>query len=320
MSASRIIGTYEGKDKGPLFVSTGGIHGNETAGVEALGTVFTLLERESLINPDFSFRGRFIGLKGNIAALAKQERYLDQDMNRIWVPEKIAANSKKDPSRLSAEEKELLDILSIVRQEIDQYQPERLVWLDLHTTTAGGGIFSISDNRKDSLEIATGLHAPVITGMLDSLQGTLMHYVQDDNLGIPSVSVTFEAGQHKDPLSVNRAIAALINCLRATKMVPADIVENRHDKLLIEYSQNLPKLARLIHIHHIRPGDDFHMMPNYENFMPVKKGELLAHDRFGPIYAPHDSLILMPLYQKQGSEGYFLLSTVVSPQMAQISQ
>lgn len=318
MSASRIIGTYEGTEKGPLFVSTGGIHGNETAGVVALHTVFTLLEREALINPEFTFRGRFVGLKGNIAALAKKERYLDQDMNRIWIPEKIAANRQEDPSRLTSEEKELLDILATVQQEIDHYQPERLVWLDLHTTTAGGGIFSISDNRQDSLSIATGLHAPVITGMLDSLEGTLMHYVRDDNFGLPSVSVTFEAGQHNDPLSVNRAIAALINCLRATEMVPADIVENRHDKLLIEYSRDLPKLARLIHIHHVREGDDFHMMPNYENFMSVKKGELLAHDRFGPVYCPHDALILMPLYQQQGSEGYFLLKTIVRPQLAQV--
>lgn len=307
MSDNRVIGVFEGKERGPLFICSGGLHGNEPAGVEALNTVFTLLEREALINPDFSFFGKLIGIRGNIPALRKKERYLDQDMNRIWIPEKIAENRQLAIGKISSEARELLEILDLVEREIEAYRPEKIVWLDLHTTTAGGGIFTISDNQKENLNIATELHAPVILGMLDNLEGTLMHYVKDENLGLPAVSITFEAGQHSDPLSINRAIAAIINCMRTIGSVPANIVENRHDQLLIDYSDKLPKVARLSHIHPVRPDDDFHMMPNYENFMPVKKGELLAHDRFGPIYAGEDALILMPLYQQQGSEGFFLL-------------
>ena len=304
MVSERIIGSYEGQAEGVLLIATGGIHGNEPAGVEALETVFTLLEREAIVNPDFEFRGKLMGLRGNLAALRKKERYLDLDLNRIWIPAQIAENRQKDPGLLLSEERELLDILQIVNSTIETYKPSAVVWLDIHTTTASGGIFSISDDHPDNLSLARGLHAPVITGMLDSLEGTLMHYLKDIGLR----AITFEAGQHQDPLSVNRAIAALINCMRTVGLVPADIVENRHDELLLTYSRNLPQIARLSHIHRINPGDDFHMMPNYENFMPVRRGELLAHDRFGPIYAPEDALILMPLYQQRGSEGFFLLA------------
>ena len=49
------------------------------------------------------------------------------------------------------------------------------------------------------------------------------------------------------------------------------------------------------------------MNEGYLNFQEVKKGEHLANDKNGPIYASEDSLILMPLYQKKGEDGFFLV-------------
>jgi succinylglutamate desuccinylase len=49
------------------------------------------------------------------------------------------------------------------------------------------------------------------------------------------------------------------------------------------------------------------MHPGFTNFQKVKKGELLAHDNKGEIICPHVGLILMPLYQKQGEDGFFLI-------------
>ena len=83
-------------------------------------------------------------------------------------------------------------------------------------------------------------------------------------------------GQHNEPLSVNRAIAAITNCMRTIGSVKEDDVENRHDDLLIEYSKNLPKVARLLKVHQIQPGDHFEMMPNYKNFQKVAKGEIFG--------------------------------------------
>ena len=63
----------------------------------------------------------------------------------------------------------------------------------------------------------------------------------------------------------------------------------------------------MITTHSITPEDDFRMVPDYKNFQEVKSGEILAYDRHGPIKAVDDGMILMPLYQEQGEDGFFLI-------------
>lgn len=316
MEFERIIGEYTENREGPLLICLAGVHGNEHAGIEALKLLFTLIKNEPYVNPRFKFWGRMVGIAGNLKALKTKQRYLKQDLNRMWIKEEIDRIKKSPPENLSDEEEEVAGILSTIQKEIDDYQPTRLILLDLHTTTATGGIFTIASDDPESVEIGTELHAPVVKGLLKGIQGTTLHYFNPENIGIPTVAVTFESGQHDDHLSVNRAMAATINCMRTIGCVKAEHVENRHDALLIEYSRGLPKVAELIMCHRINEEDKFVMEPGYENFQKVKKGELLAQDRNGPIYAEADGSILMPLYQKQGDDGFFLIKTVVTFEMA----
>ncbi len=311
MYTERLIGKYSGQQKGPLLICLGGMHGNEPAGVAALEVLFSLLEREPLSNPGFSFRGRILGLRGNVRALRNGTRFIDKDLNRLWTAEQIGRAKTAAPGSLLAEELELLELITLIEAEIASYQPERIVLLDLHTTTASGGIFSIATDEPESVRIAVELHAPVVKGMLNGIQGTTLHYFNSETFGRPTSGICFESGQHSDPLSVNRAIAATINCMRTLGCVRPEDVENRHDALLIEYSRGLPKVLELVMCHTIQPGDAFRMMPDYENFQPVRKGEVLAHDRHGPIRARENGRILMPLYQKQGDDGFFLIRPVL---------
>lgn len=310
MNVERIIGSYTQGREGPLIVCLAGIHGNEHAGVEALRILFTLLENEPRVNAHFQFQGKLLGIAGNLKALRSNQRYIQHDLNRLWTPAYIQQIQQTPDYQLANEAEEIVEILQVIQQEIAHSRPSRLVVLDLHTTTATGGIFTIATDDPHSVAIGAELHAPVIKGLMSSLKGTTLHYFNSQNLGLPTTAVTFESGQHHDPLSVNRAIAATINCLRTTGCVNAAHVENRHDALLIEYSRGLPKIAELIMRHPIQPGDGFVMEPGYRNFQPIKKGTLLAKDKQGPIYAPEDGSILMPLYQKQGDDGFFLIRTV----------
>lgn len=308
--AERIIGQYEGTERGPLLICLGGMHGNEPAGVQALEILFNLLDIEPETNPSFTFKGRLLGLRGNLQAIRKKMRYLEQDLNRLWTPDNVSRVKSTPAGELEAEGLELKELIAVIEQNIEAYQPEKIVLLDLHTTTAHGGIFSIATDDPESVKIAVELHAPVVKGMLGGIQGTTLHYFNSGNFGCETVGVSFESGQHDEPLSVNRAIAAVINCMRTIGCVRPEQVENRHDKLLIEYSKGLPKVLELILCHQIKPGDGFRMMPDYKNFQAVKKGELLAHNRHGPIYAQADGRLLMPLYQPQGDDGFFLIRTV----------
>ena len=310
MQTERFIGSYSGEEKGPLLIVFGAMHGNEPAGVKALDLMFKMLEVEPITNPEFQFKGRVVGLVGNVRARREGVRFINCDLNRQWTPENVERIKNADVEDLEAEDLEIKELLETIQKEIDTYQPDKLVFLDLHTTTAFGGIFSIPQDDPESVRIAIELHAPVIKGMLDGILGTTLHYFNNENFAPETVAVTFESGQHDEELSINRAIAALTNCMRTIGCVEEEHVENRHDSILMEYSKGLPKIAELITIHSIQPEDEFQMAPNYKNFQPVKKGEILAFDKRGKIEAVEDGLVLMPLYQKQGDDGFFLIKTI----------
>ncbi len=302
-----VLGEFIGNNPGPLFICMAGMHGNEVAGVEAVKTVFHLLEMEPHVNPTFSYNGTFIGILGNAEAYRENKRFIAKDLNRIWTPENVRRVKNTPYQDLEAEDRELRELVELVEAKIRQHKPSRLIMLDLHTTSAFGGIFAIASDMPESIRIAVELHAPVITGMLAGISGTTLHYFVRENFGVPTVGVAFEAGQHNDHLSMNRCMAAIINCMRSINAVRAEDVENRHDALLIEYSKDLPKVARLVSVHHIKPDDYFRMKPGFRNFQLVQKGQLLATDIRGPIYAPESGRILMPLYQNQGSDGFFIV-------------
>lgn len=306
----RIIGRYEGPEKGPLLICLGSIHGNEPAGTKALELMFKMLEVEPITNPNFSFKGRILGLRGNLRAIQAGKRYLKKDLNRQWTVENVNRVMQADIATLEAEDLEIREILGLIHKEIAEYQPKKMVLLDLHTTTAFGGIFTVVTDDPESLKIGIELHAPVIKGLLKGIKGTSLHYFTEENMGISTVAVCFESGQHKEALSVNRAIAAITNCMRTIGCVRAADVENQHDKLLIEFSKGLPKVSQLLMTHKIKDRDEFIMRPGYKNFHFVKKGEAVADDQNGPIQIEKDGLLIMPLYQKQGDDGFFLIESI----------
>lgn len=313
-STSRIIGHYQGEEPGPLVIAIGGIHGNEPAGVEALAQLFELLEEEPQINPGFTFRGELLALRGNVGALSRGLRYEDEDLNRIWQDDRIERLRKEREipfveRTANAEEEELLNLLDTIEIAIEEYQPREVVLLDLHTTTATGGIFTITGDDTASLQLGAELYAPVIKGMLNGLSGTTLNYFRSNRFGdgISLRALTFEAGSHDDPLSVDRALAATINLLRGCGCVQDADVRTLHDQLLQQNAVNLPRLTQLVYVHRIKPEDQFRMKPGYVNFQPVTKNEELGHDRNGSVYSPCAGYVLMPLYQEKGDEGFFIV-------------
>ena len=306
----RIIGRYEGQERGPLLICFGAMHGNEPAGVKAIELVLKMLEVEPIKNPEFQYKGKFVGIIGNLKAYYKSQRFLNKDLNRIFKSDHIQKIKSLKGELLDNEDKELLDLLNVIDDEIKNYNPEKLIVLDLHTTSSFGGIFTICQENEEIINMATSLHAPVVKGFLKGIQGTTLHYFTEENMKIDTAAITFESGQHEEGLSVNRAIAGIICCMREIKSVLPSDVENIHEELLIKYSETLPKLTSLIEHHAITDEDKFVMNPGYKNFQIIKKGEVLASDKTGPIKAKNDGRILMPLYQKKGEDGFFIVKDV----------
>ena len=304
---NRIIGRYTENKKGPLLFVIGGIHGNEPAGVKAIDLVSKMLEVEHIKNEGFIFNGTLLGIVGNLRAYKKNVRFIKKDLNRIWSKEHLDKIRSTNSSKLDAEDREMLEILSVINHELSTHDYTRMLVLDLHTTSSHGGIFTIPNNFKDSQNIAMQLHAPVVKGMLKGIKNTTLHFFKSEFFPIKTTAVTFESGQHEDPLSVNRAVSAIINCMRSLGSVVESDVENIHDKVLKKFSEKLPKSTKLVKRHAIEAKAGFEMLPGFKNFQKVKKGELIAKDKNGDIYSPADGRILMPLYQKQGEDGFFII-------------
>lgn len=303
----RIIGRYAGAERGPLFVVLGAIHGNEPAGVRALELMFKMLEVEPITNPGFVYRGRLLGLVGNLRAYREGVRYLRQDLNRAWTRTNWQFVQELPAAERVAEERDMVELVDAIQREIADCQPEVMYVLDLHTTSAPGGIFCVVADRKRPFEIALDMHVPVITGMTRGLAGTTVDFFRTRNFSLPTHALVFESGGHTEPLSVNRAIAAIANCMRSIGAVNEHDIESIHDQVLRASTMDLPHLSHLVYTHRINEDVQFRMRPGYVNFQPIEAGEHLADDRHGPVCAPMDGRILMPLYQRRGSDGFFII-------------
>ncbi|MEO6758773.1 MAG: succinylglutamate desuccinylase/aspartoacylase family protein [Saprospiraceae bacterium] len=308
----RIIGQYGGLRPGPLVIMIGAIHGNEPAGVQALQEVFKQLNEADPARQLAPFQGKLIGIIGHCQAFQTGQRFLEQDLNRMWLSATVRQILAKNRKDLREEELEIRELCDLIQEAVQANLPETLVILDLHTTSAAGGVFCIPTDEMASLDLARALHAPVILDLLKGIQGPLLAYAAEGNFvqdGWPrqTLGVAFEAGQHVNPHSVSRSTSAAMHCLRAVGCLPMEGPEQDFDRILEQYSAGLPKVSRLLHVHRVQPGDQFRMRPGYLNFQRVRKGEHLADDVRGAVQAPCDGLILMPLYQSQGSDGFFLV-------------
>ncbi|MBK8369985.1 MAG: succinylglutamate desuccinylase/aspartoacylase family protein [Saprospiraceae bacterium] len=301
----RVVCSFEG-GKGPLFVVSAAMHGNETSGIAALKETCEILNHEKKTNPDLKFRGTFAGILGNIQAINKNVRYIENDLNRMWESDFVYDILKEDVNKQMNEVKEMHEIIITLRNYVITGKYNKLYLLDLHTTSSDG-IFVICTEDKESKQIAGHLHAPLVRGLLKGISGTTLHYFNKNNLGIEATALAFEGGHHEDPLSVKRMVAAIFNCMRSIGCIDDMDVHNSNDTLLMSYSKNLPKSVEVIYKYHVQDKTSWEMKPGFTNFDPVKKGQLLANDISGPVYCPLDGLILMPLYQKKGRDGFFIV-------------
>jgi succinylglutamate desuccinylase len=306
----RIICKYTQGNPGPLLICLAGIHGNEHAGITALKRLDSMLLREREKNPGFVFSGTLVGLIGNIQAVEKKTRFLDSDLNRIFINEIVNEVINIESEQLTGEKRELKELLDSINQIILDANPSKIILLDIHTTSAEGGLFAIPSDDPESINLALALHAPVIKGFIKGLKGTTLHYFSNNQVANQRkvIPIVFEAGQHLDPLSINRCISAIINCLRTMECVKAKDVENHHDEILIGFSKGLPKLTKLVDRYKIDPDENFEMKPGFINFQKIKKNQELAINKHGEILSCFDGYILMPLYQKKGEDGFFIVA------------
>jgi hypothetical protein len=295
----RTIGKIEGEDNNKSIVFFAGIHGNEPAGIIALERVLTYI-RENKI----PFYGNFSALQGNLPALKENKRYLDKDLNRIWYTKYNDARLPSNDISEFQEKEELKEYIDDFLEESTGY----VYFFDLHTTSSHSVPFvSISDTLKNR-EIIEEVPVPIVLGLEEQMEGTLFSFFSE--LGIPMA--LFEAGQHDSMASVDNNEAFIWLMLAKLGFVNQDDIKDFHYyyETLAKESVYRKQIFQLKYRHPLNETDDFKMNLGYVNFQPISKHQMLAVDRNGEVKAPMRGRIFMPLYQQQGSEGFFIIEEI----------
>jgi predicted deacylase len=300
----RVVGELRGGGAGgPTLICVGSVHGNEPSGALALDRIFTYLQTAGLTE----VHGRMVGLLGNRRALAKNRRFLSQDLNRFWDPER-AERLRTTGDRLEAEALELRELDHELERILRESEGHPVYLLDLHTTSGPGPAFGNLDDTLPNREFALKFPVPLVVGIEEEISGTLTNYAFE--LGV--ITLGFESGQHDDPTSIDRAEAAIWVALEASGVLPRGSRPEiaKAWQLLRTNRGELPHVVEIRHREAIRRGSGFQMRPGYRNLQAVKSGEIVASDHRGVMKIGEAALILMPLYQAQGDDGFFLVRPV----------
>ena len=301
---SRVLGEY-GSQSGPTVVVTAGLHGNEPAGIFAFIDFLKELQASRA-----SFRGKIIGLAGNLSALQKGVRFIDADMNRLWRPDALQSNGhhhSDQPASQCSEMRELSELYSEIKR-ILQTESGPFYFVDLHTTSSVSPPFIPFDDTLSNRKFVRHFPVPAILGIEEFLPGTLLSYL----LRYGVVAVGYEAGRHDDPRSIQYHHAMLALCLEKAGCLQRSSYPTlkRKEELLKSSARKYRGFYEIRYRYPVGPQESFLMLPGFESFQGVSRNQTLARNDLGEIVAPESGQIFMPLYQSQGAEGFFIIRPV----------
>jgi predicted deacylase len=295
-----LIGAFIGDASGPTLIVVGSVHGNEPAGVMALLDISD--ELESMAQ---QMRGRVYLLAGNTRALPRKMRFIDRDLNRAWTRNNLGVIGAQRVFRVSecrelAELDQFLDgVLITARSEV--------YILDLHSTSAGGVPFATVGDTLRNRSFAQKFPVTILLGIEEQLEGTLLEYL--NNAG--AVTLGFEGGQHDSAETVENHRSLVWLALANTGILrESEIPGITEHRSRLAAGKRGPRIVEVRYREGVTADDDFKMNPGFNNFDPVSHGQVLATKRQEPVKAIESGLILMPLYQKQGEDGFFIGRTV----------
>lgn len=292
----REIGRIEGSRPGPLLICVGGVHGNEPGGVHAAER---FLQRFGDGQRSVG-RGRMVFLVGNRAAIAQGQRYIDVDLNRMW------GDNPAPGAPTAHEQTERAELLAAIEVHRQDGPWESIVLLDMHSMSGSGPPFVILGDTLSNRMLAEVLPIPVLLGIEERIDGTLL--AEFGRRGERAICV--EGGVNNAEQTVDALDATLTVLANRLGVVPAGEAQlDRSLDVLRQLSQEAPGWSRLSGMYEIEADEQFTMLPGFQSFVRVKAGQLLAHggrDGKCQILAPKDALLVMPRYQGQGSDGFFL--------------
>jgi hypothetical protein len=297
----RLIGEFSSILGGPTLFCTAGIHGSEPAGVVAAERVVKHLRDSSI-----PVRGTFLAAHGNIRALKKGIRFIDHDLNRMWIAEDVERILASDVEATSVIEYLEVESLARLLHNTIQSASEPIYFVDLHTTSSESPPFIYSVPCINAGGILPRFHIPIVTDPDQQIAGTMGQYVAQ----LGQKVIIAEGGHHDHHSSIDYCEAVLWLALEMAGCIKKEDTDGKcawADELLHHGSGELPQYFEVVYRHPIFGGDGFRMKPGYHNFQPITRGEVLADDSKGEIVSQFNGWILMPLYRPPCEDGFFIV-------------
>ncbi|QJI30473.1 succinylglutamate desuccinylase [Pseudomonas sp. ADAK18] len=250
----------EARDNGSDVLLSSGIHGNETAPIELLDRLL-----HGIARGDLKPRARILFLFGNPEAMRRGERYLEQDVNRLF---NGRHEQSSGPEALRAAELEQL-----ARSFFSLPDRSRLHY-DLHTAIRGSKIeqfalYPWKEGRQHSRRELARLRAAGMEAVLlqnkNSITFSAFTYEQ-----LGAEAFTLELGKAR-PFGQNQGV----NVSRLETRLK-QIIEGNEPETESLNGLQLFSVSREV----IKHSDEFilHLPADVENFSELKKGYLLAED------------------------------------------
>jgi succinylglutamate desuccinylase len=297
----RVLASYGGGSRGPTSVFIAGLHGNEPLPIEAVRRVF-----DDLADRRPPFRGRAFGLLGHLRAIDRGRRFLDQDLNRAFRYH-YSDGLAMDPALRSddLEGAELDGLLTELRRIAAGHDArDELFAIDLHTFSSAGPPFAIFSDTLRNRRFARCLPIPFILGLTEQIPGTATEYFT----AAGCVSIVVETGRHDDPESARLHEAAIRLMLVRAGHVSASAFDDLGGdrRRLAHAARGTPRVLDVLSRYGTTSENHFRMRPGFANFTPVTAGQQVADDAHGAVTVQRSGRILLPRYQPEGNDGFFI--------------
>ncbi len=278
-----------GENPENILITTVGIHGNEQGALLSALTVANKIKSQEI-----QLKGRWIVLTGNLEAIKQNRRFIDKDLNRLW------AKGDSIEQEVFSEIKELKELKEKILL-YSQYAQNKY-FADLHATSGEDGIFILVEQEMLPKIEQENFIAPLILADDNMLKNTLLRYMTDEGF----ISLAFEGGQIGSTQEIENHEFFIWKMLKFSGII--DELPVLASKNLSSFSKKLPRCLGFDYAHKITGQENFRMKLGFKNFSYVQSGEVLGWDLNGEVVAKKSGYLLMPLYQKTGYEGFFLIS------------
>jgi len=299
----RVLARIEGNPKGATVIITGAIHGNEGAGIEGLKRIIANIDRRNA-----KLNGNLLLLVGNMEAYKKGVRFIRQDLNRIWTRNASEKIEKREVIAYNSEfeQREQAELYTLIQEAFERYSGP-FIFADLHSVSSETDPFITINDMLKNRRLASKIPVPIILGIEEYIQGSFLNQV--NSLG--HVAIGFEAGTHDDPKTIDNHAAFVELLLHHCHLLPLSFRKRKQRTSQLK-SHLSSRFFEIRFRHEIGDDDRFQMEPNFINFAKIQRQTMLARVNDVPVYSPFAGRLFMPLYQKLGSDGFFIARRILA--------